>query len=81
VISRSPRRWPPDLAFHPIYVSRLGKGKIVGCSFPAVRQIPPSLNRAVGGDFLLRCVAWLAEKSPTTGATTTTATTTTTTKK
>jgi hypothetical protein len=49
-----------DLQFHPIYLSRLGKGKIVGCSFPAFRQLPPSLNRAVGGDFLLRCVAWVA---------------------
>jgi hypothetical protein len=53
-----------DLTFHPIYLSRLGKGKIVGCSFPAFRQFPPSLNRAVGGDFLLRCVGWLAEKEP-----------------
>jgi hypothetical protein len=59
-----------DLTFHPVYVSRLGKGRIVGCSFPAFRQFPPSLNRAVGGDFLLRCVTWLAEKPATTTATT-----------
>ena len=52
---------PPQTAeYFPIYVSALGKGRIVGCSFPAFREFPPSLNRAVGGRFLMRCVTWLA---------------------
>jgi hypothetical protein len=59
--------------FYPIYTSSLGKGRIVGCSFPAFRQLEPAFDRAVGGKFILRCVQWLAER-PATRATTMAAT-------
>jgi hypothetical protein len=46
--------------FYPIYISSLGKGKIVGCSFPSWTAVPKQLDTAVGGKFMVRCAKWLA---------------------
>ena len=45
---------------HPIYLSRLGKGQILGCSFAAYRPIPAELDAATEGNFLKHAVIWLA---------------------
>jgi hypothetical protein len=47
-----------DFVFCPLYVSQLGKGRIVGCSFS--EPVPAELNAATGGKFTVRCVKWLA---------------------
>jgi hypothetical protein len=47
-----------DFVFYPLYISQLGKGRIVGCSF--TEPVPAELNAATGGKFTCRCVKWLA---------------------
>jgi RNA polymerase sigma factor (sigma-70 family) len=52
-----------DFIFYPVYVSQLGKGKIVGCSFSGSQPAPADLNAAAGGKFTVRCVKWLAGRA------------------
>lgn len=54
---------PAEYAFHPLYISTLGKGRIVGCDFPAWRPVPGPLQNATGGKFLIRCVRWAADRT------------------
>jgi hypothetical protein len=49
---------------YPLYVSKLGRGNIVHFGFAPYTQIPPDFDRAVGGRFTLRCLYWLAGRSP-----------------
>jgi RNA polymerase sigma factor (sigma-70 family) len=49
-----------DFMVFPLFISQLGEGRIVGCSFPHSQPIPPELNAATGGKFTVRCVKWLA---------------------
>jgi hypothetical protein len=49
-------------AFYPLYISQLGKGRIVGCQFPAWSPTPTALTSATDGEFNLRCVLWLAHR-------------------
>jgi hypothetical protein len=48
--------------FYPLYVSQLGKGRIVGCQFPAWSAMPTALASATDSEFNLRCVLWLAHR-------------------
>ena len=48
--------------FFPLYISQLGKGRIVGCQFPAWSPTPTALTSATDGEFNLRCVLWLAHR-------------------
>jgi hypothetical protein len=65
--------------FYPLYVSQLGKGRIVGCQFPAWTPMPKDLMAATDQQFNIRAVKWLAHQlddiapsttQPTTHATT-----------
>jgi len=53
-----------DWIFYPLYVSQLGKGRIVGCQFPAWEGTPKDLMAATDGEFNLRCVLWLGHRLP-----------------
>jgi hypothetical protein len=46
---------------HPLYLSRLGKGWILGCPYAPYRPTPAELDAATGGNFLKRAVIWLAQ--------------------
>jgi hypothetical protein len=68
-----------DWVFYPLYVSQLGKGRIVGCQFPAWTPTPKDLMAATDQQFNIRAVKWLAHQlddiapattQPTTHATT-----------
>jgi hypothetical protein len=54
-----------DWTFYPLYISQLGKGRIVGCQFPAWSPMPKSLMAATDDQFNIRAVRWLAEKPQT----------------
>jgi RNA polymerase sigma factor (sigma-70 family) len=51
-------------AHYPLFVTKLGRGNIVHFGFATFTQIPPDFDRAVGGRFTLRCLYWLAGRSP-----------------
>jgi RNA polymerase sigma factor (sigma-70 family) len=53
------KNWPP---FYPLYVSTLGKGRIVHFGFATYTQIPKDFDKMVGGHFALRCLNWLAHR-------------------
>ena len=46
--------------FYPLYVARLGKGRIVSCSFGNWIDTPVELQEATGGKFTQRAVLWAA---------------------
>jgi hypothetical protein len=46
---------------YPLVVGRLGKGRLVSCSFPAMK-VPQELMKATNGEFGIRLVRWAAEK-------------------
>lgn len=48
--------------FYPVYVGELGKGRIVGCQFPAWERMPKDLQGATGGEFNLRAVRWAGRR-------------------
>jgi hypothetical protein len=54
----------PDMAYYPLYVTKLGRGNIVHFGFATFTQIPQDFDRAVGGRFTMRCLYWLAGRSP-----------------
>jgi hypothetical protein len=54
-----------DWTFYPLYIARLGKGRIVGCQFPAWSATPRDLMAATGNEFNIRAVRWLANKAQT----------------
>jgi RNA polymerase sigma factor (sigma-70 family) len=57
--------WPKEQpAFYPVYVTSLGRGRIVHFGFATYTQIPWEFDRAVGGRFTMRCLYWLAGRSP-----------------
>src|SRR5207248_8869616 len=45
-----------DWTFYPLYISELGKGKIVGCQWPAWEAMPKDLASATDNSFNLRAV-------------------------
>jgi hypothetical protein len=47
---------------YPLYISQLGKGKIVGIGFTQGRDVPEALDAANQGRFYIHCVEWLAGK-------------------
>jgi RNA polymerase sigma factor (sigma-70 family) len=49
---------------YPLYVTKLGRGNIVHFGFATFTQIPQDFDRAVGGRFTMRCLYWLAGRSP-----------------
>jgi hypothetical protein len=51
-----------DWVFYPLYVSQLGKGRIVGCQFPAWTPTPKDLMAATDQQFNIRAVKWLAHQ-------------------
>ena len=55
-------RGQDDWTFYPVYISQLGKGRIIGCQFPAWEPMPKSLMSATDNEFNLRCVQWLAHR-------------------
>ncbi len=61
--------------FYPLYVSQLGKGRIVGCEFPAWSMMPKDLMSATDQEFNIRAVLWLAHKLDETTLATTQSTT------
>jgi hypothetical protein len=50
----------PKYVFYPLYVSSLGKGKIIGCQFAPYMGMPQELQSATRHRFYIRCVKWLA---------------------
>ena len=52
---------PPGTIFQPLYVSHLGKGRIV-CFQWASQQ--PTLTAMTNGRFYPRCIEWLANRPP-----------------
>ncbi|HTL28317.1 MAG TPA: sigma-70 family RNA polymerase sigma factor [Tepidisphaeraceae bacterium] len=62
---------PNEPPYYPVYVSTLGKGRIVHFGFATYTQIPKDFDKMVGGHFALRCMNWLAHRPmPPTVATT-----------
>lgn len=51
-----------DWTFYPLYVAQLGKGRIVGCQFPAWSPMPKDLMTATDNEFNIRAVRWLAHQ-------------------
>jgi hypothetical protein len=47
---------------YPLYISQLGKGKIVGIGFTQTRDVPEALDAANNNRFYIHCVQWLANK-------------------
>ena len=47
---------------YPLYISTLGKGKIVNCAFTVWKPPPGDLQDATGGRFMIRCVKWLTNQ-------------------
>lgn len=47
---------------YPLYISQLGKGRIVGIGFTQTRDVPEALDAANQGRFYIHCVQWLAGK-------------------
>jgi hypothetical protein len=47
---------------YPLYISQLGKGKIVGIGYTQGNEIPPELESANHDKFYIHCVQWLAGK-------------------
>jgi hypothetical protein len=54
--------------FYPLYVAELGKGRIVGCQFPAWSPMPLALMNATDSQFNIRAVQWLAHRLETPAA-------------
>jgi RNA polymerase sigma factor (sigma-70 family) len=48
---------PAEAAYFPLYVSTLGKGRIMGVGWG---EAQPAIDAAAGPDFYVRCVRWLA---------------------
>lgn len=46
--------------FYPVYVSQLGKGRIVGIGLAHYVPTPPVLQQATKDRFFIRCVQWVA---------------------
>ena len=47
---------------YPLYISQLGKGRIVGIGFTQGKEVPEALDAANQGRFYIHCVQWLAGK-------------------
>jgi hypothetical protein len=47
---------------YPLYISQLGKGRIVGVGFTQGKDVPEALDAANQGRFYIHCVEWLAGK-------------------
>jgi hypothetical protein len=47
---------------YPLYISQLGRGKIVGIGYTQGKDIPPELESANHDRFYIHCVQWLAGK-------------------
>jgi hypothetical protein len=47
---------------YPLYISQLGRGKIVGIGYTQGKEIPPELEAANHDRFYIHCVQWLAGK-------------------
>jgi hypothetical protein len=45
---------------YPLYVTQLGKGKIVGIGYTQGKEVPQALEDANHGRFYIHCVQWLA---------------------
>lgn len=54
----TPQEWP----FYPLYVSTLGKGRIVVCSIAGHADTPHELQAATDGQFVVRAITWAARK-------------------
>jgi hypothetical protein len=50
-----------EYAFHPLYVSQLGKGRIVVCAFQGFKPAPEALDEANGGQFMVKAIQWAAK--------------------
>jgi hypothetical protein len=53
---------PDDLVFYPLYAGELGRGRIIGCQFPAWEPMPKALMAATHNEFNARAVLWLARR-------------------
>ncbi len=47
---------------YPLYISQLGKGRIVGVGFSQGRDVPEALDAANQGRFYIHCAQWLVGK-------------------
>jgi hypothetical protein len=48
---------------YPLYISQLGKGRIVGIGFTQGQPVPSELEAAHHGKFYIHCIEWLAGKA------------------
>lgn len=55
------KQWSDGMVFSPLYVSQIGKGRIVGIHWHFLFKTPIELQRAVDRPFLAHAVHWLAE--------------------
>jgi hypothetical protein len=55
-MTEAPQEWP----FYPLYVSSLGKGRIVVCSMAGMTETPRELLDATDGKFVVRAITWAA---------------------
>jgi RNA polymerase sigma factor (sigma-70 family) len=58
--SKDPQTGKPTAVFYPLYVAKLGRGRIVACQW-YTPEPPPALAKMSGEPFYQRCVRWLAE--------------------
>lgn len=56
---------PDEWSFYPLYVSALGRGRIVVCSMAGFTETPPELRAATDNRFVLNAIAWAARKDGT----------------
>ena len=56
----SEKKKEAGMSFAPLYISQIGKGKIVGIGWAAWVAIPEEIDLATDGRFYERCALWLA---------------------
>lgn len=54
----------PEMSFSPLYISRLGSGRIVGISWYFWKRTPPQIQNAIDEPFIKHAVKWLAAAGP-----------------
>jgi hypothetical protein len=52
-----------ETPFYPLFLSQLGKGRIVQCVYPAWQGTPGDLQKATGGKFTVRAIKWAAQRA------------------
>ena len=62
-VPESEKKKEAGMSFAPLYISQIGKGKIVGIGWAAWVAIPEEIDLATDGRFYERCALWLAGRA------------------